>query len=560
MSDKGSSRAGLTAGAAVGVSALIYAVYSRAAWPWVWLGWVGLVPWLLALDRAHRLRTALLLGLVMASAFELAVFGWFALAIADYTGGSALPGVVFLALAGPLLQPQFVTSALARTWARAAGDVSPIRLAWLTAAVYVGTEYLAPKLFGDSLGYPLQGSRWLRQGADIAGAPGLTFLMVAVNECFAAAWRGDRATSGVRGRRVAIAPALVGVALITGLLAYGAFRCRQFDDAPSDAPVVKAGLVQAGLDHYDRMAEEIGRYETVRRILDEHETRSAPALADGGLDVLIWPETVYPTTFGAPKSADGAAFDAEIVDFVTRAGVPLIFGSYAVDGDEEFNAALFLAPGASQPFATYRKTRLFPLTERVPALLDSAWLRRALPWLGTWKPGRGPTVVPLPLRGGATVRVAPMICYDVLDSALAEEAARQGADLFVTLSNDSWFAFGPGPRLHLLGAAFRSIETRRPQVRATNTGVSAVIDATGSLITSADVGERATLVATVRPERRATTPVMRFGEWAGPGSLLVAAGLLSRAWVRRRRGLDSPCKKAQLRTIEATGFSLETPA
>ena len=87
--------------------------------------------------------------------------------------------------------------------------------------------------------------------------------------------------------------------------------------------------------------------------------------------------------------------------------------------------------------------------------------------------------------------------------------------------------------MHLLGAAFRSIETRRPQVRATNTGVSAVIDAAGSLVATADVDERTTLIASVVPERRITTLVMRYGEWLNPCA--VAATILLVGWARLRR-------------------------
>jgi len=150
-------------------------------------------------------------------------------------------------------------------------------------------------------------------------------------------------------------------------------------------------------------------------------------------------------------------------------------------------------PAAHGPlaFATYRKTWLFPLTERLPPALDSERVRRWLPWLGTWKPGAGPKVVPLALRDGRTLRIAPLICYDAAVPSFALAAIRGGADLIVTLSNDSWFTYGDVPRLILIVSAFRSIETRRPQVRATNTGISAVIAPTGEMLATAGVDERA---------------------------------------------------------------------
>src|SRR5205823_11948780 len=99
-------------------------------------------------------------------------------------------------------------------------------------------------------------------------------------------------------------------------------------------------------------------------------------------------------------------------------------------------------PDAPLPYETYRKASLFPLTEHVPAALESDAVRGWLPWLGTWTPGAGPSVIPVVLPDGRTVRVAPLICYDVLAPALVHAATRAGAELFVTLSNDSWFSAG----------------------------------------------------------------------------------------------------------------------
>lgn len=515
------------------VSSLAYALYSRATWPWIALGWVGLVPWLRVLDRLSTMRRALAAGTAMAVAFELAVFGWFAPAMADYTGAPTVVLLAIVTLLSPFLQPELVTVALARVYVRRAGlDRNAVAL--VSASTFVATEAIMPKLFGDTLGYPLHGAAWLRQGADVAGVPGLTFVMVLVNEAASTVLRALAAEGrGAIRSRAVLAPAATAVALVVALAGYGAWRCGQLAASADVAPVT-VGLVQADLDHYDRMAAEIGRYATVRAILDTHTELSAPALARDDLDLLIWPETVYPTTFGKPKSDAGADFDREIVAFVERAGVPLVFGSYDTDGTVEYNAAFFLAPDAGKPlpFGIYRKARPFPLTERVPAFLDFPLLRRAMPWLGTWSAGAGGSVVPVVLPRGRTIQVAPLICYDVLDPALARSAVRAGADVIVTLSNDSWFQVGRAPELHLLGAAFRSIETRRPQIRATNTGISAFIDATGTLVALADTEERTTLIGSVTPERLVTTLVVRYGEWLNPLAMLMTIVLLVMA--RRR--------------------------
>jgi apolipoprotein N-acyltransferase len=528
----------------VAASAAAFALYARVDRPWLVLGWLGLVPWLASLDRARSARAALGTGLLMCAAFVVAVFAWFADAIATYTGTPWPLAVVALLVAAPLLQPQLIVFALARHLARG-GGAGFWRTAVTGAASYVGAEWACGKLFADTLGHGLYASPWMRQAADVGGAHGLTFVLLIGNESVLAAVRATR-----RGRaRDALAPAACVAALVVGLLAYGAVRCRQLAGATGGEPAVTAGVVQADVSQYGRLAGELGTFEAVRRILDAHFTLSAEALGRGDLDLLVWPETVYPTTFGSPKSEAGADFDREIGAFVAGARVPLVFGAYDADGGHEYNAAVFLEPptGGRLAFETYRKASLFPLTEHVPALLESERIRRLLPWLGAWTPGAGPQVVTLALGGGRTLRIAPLICYDAVDPAFTVAAVRAGAELIVTLSNDSWFAVGGGPRLHLVVSAFRSIETRRPQVRATNTGISAVIDPTGELLTTAGVHERTALVAAVTPERGARTLVLAWGNWFGPTALVAGVLLLVAGQGPRRTGSSSRPRSTAVR-------------
>jgi len=505
----------------------------------------------------------------MAPAFELAVVGWFAEGIAGYTGTSRALAVLILVGCAPFFQPQIVTFAVARHLARAAAADARWLVALVGAGVYVGTEWAVPKLLADTLGYGLYPSVWLRQGADVVGASGLTFILVLANECVLALGLAARAGAGRLAVRPMLAPAACLAAILAALLGYGAARTRALAAATAPGNGLTAGVVQANLSHYNDLRAALGTYETVRRILDDHFALSSALLRRKAPDLLVWPETVYPTTFGSPKSEEGAAFDRAIAAFVEAARVPLIFGSYDVDGADEFNAAVVLepprggnggpdaaaggrvagaegprrasepdrrrtpGPGAPLTFDTYRKAALFPLTERVPAMLESGLLRGWLPWLGTWTAGAGAKVIPVALADGRTVRIAPLICYDVLAPGLVYAAARAGAELFVTLSNDSWFAAGKGPHLHLVGAIFRSIETRRPQVRATNTGISAVITATGEVVAVAGVGERATLAATVVPDGATTTILVAWGEWFGPTALAGGLALLALAAWRR---------------------------
>jgi apolipoprotein N-acyltransferase len=110
-----------------------------------------------------------------------------------------------------------------------------------------------------------------------------------------------------------------------------------------------------------------------------------------------------PDDLRPPKSEAGAEFDQAILQVVDAARVPFVFGTYERDAQGEYNAAAFVEPGRGL-LGFYRKTRLFPFTEQVPAWLDSAVLRSLLPWTGHWRPGNGARVMPLRLATAARCR------------------------------------------------------------------------------------------------------------------------------------------------------------
>jgi apolipoprotein N-acyltransferase len=514
--------AGLTA------SALLLGLYARvgAAWP---LGFVALAPWLLALNATRTLHGTLASALLMSLALVAAVFAWFGAAIGAYTGyGSAGATVILLALA-PLLQPQLLAFAVVRHLVgRHHGTLVQ---ASAGAAAWVGCEWLLPKLLGDTLGHGLFPSATLRQVADLGGAAGLTLLLILVNEAVAAAFTRRR-----DGMRALLRPAALAVTLVVAMAGYGLLRLNTLG-AAADAtlPTLRVGLVQSNIIDYERLRAEIGAYAVVRHVLDTHYALSRQAIERDRVDALLWSETVFPTTFGHPKSDDGAALDREIQGFVDSAGVPLVFGTYDLDDAGEYNAAAFVEPGTGL-LGYYRKTHPFPLTEHVPAWLDGPLLRRWLSWTGSWQPGHGARVMPLRSADGREVNVLPLICLDDVRSALAIDGARLGAQAIIGLSNDSWFSESPqGARLHLAVAAFRSIETRLPQLRVTTNGLSAVIDASGEVIASTAMGERTVLVGEIRAQDPPPTLMVRWGDWVGPAGLLGLLGLAMVSIVRRVR-------------------------
>jgi apolipoprotein N-acyltransferase len=488
----------------------------------------------------------------MSVAFTAAVFAWFGSAIGSYTQLGEVGGVAVLLLAAPLFQPQFLAFALARHWVGRRHGRALRALAG--AAAWVALEWLVPKLLGDTLAYGLYPSRALRQAADVCGAAGLTMLLLLANEGVAAALA--RRPAGIR----AMAKPLALAALVPVLLAGYGLATLSLSSAPAGPPL-RMGLVQSAIVDYAHLRAEKGAYAAVREVLDTHFAMSQDAVQRQHVDAVMWSETVYPTTFGHPKSEAGAEFDREILGFVDAAGVPFVFGTYDRDTDGEYNAAAFVAPGTGL-LGFYRKTRVFPFTEHVPDWLDGPLLRRWLPWTGGWRPGTGARVFPLRLADGREIPVLPMICLDDVDPGLAIDGARLGAQAILTMSNDAWFTDHPqGAALHLAAAAFRSIETRLPQFRVTTNGYSAVIDATGSVLAGTQMGQRTLVIGALPVMPPARTLMVMWGDWVGPAAavflVLLALAAACRAW-RAHMASETPAPSPWMSL--PTDVALLTPA
>jgi apolipoprotein N-acyltransferase len=513
---------------ALSASAAVFYLASSIALPWAWLMWVALLPWLALLERWRTPGRSLFVGVLMAVSFVVAVFGWFPFAVSHFTGLPVWLNAALLVVVAPILQPQIVVYAVVRSFLlrRACGR---LLVASLASFAWVGSEWLVPRLFEDTLGHSLYPFVALRQVADLAGAPALSLLIVFTNELLYAAWLAFQ-TSTRRALYFSVA-AVLPVLCVAG---YGELRLAQIaSHQPEVAPLV-AVLVQPNLSDYESLRRDRGTLVAVRTILSGYEDLSRVGIAAaedfGGADLLVWPESAYPTTFGRPKSPEGALFDARITAFVHSLGTPLLLGTYDAVAGGEFNAAALLSPKAMHAGEreVFRKTRLFPLTEWVPTWLETPWVRGFLPWLGTWKSGDGPNLAAIEDRDGRSVKLAPLICLDAVDPSLALDAAELGAEALVTLSNDAWFGVSRGLRLHFVVTAFRSIETRLPQIRVTTTGISAVVDATGQLLDAAPVGEAAHLVAVFVPGSRGGTLMKRWGsDWFGSSTLaLTLLGLV----------------------------------
>jgi apolipoprotein N-acyltransferase len=238
--------------------------------------------------------------------------------------------------------------------------------------------------------------------------------------------------------------------------------------------------------------------------------------------LIILPETALPLFLeDVPKD-----YLSGLAEHARRNGGDILVGvpERLANGDY-FNSVVSFGAAATQ---TYRKSHLVPFGEFIP-------LRPLLEWIVV-----GIFRVPLQdfSRGAedqrplevAGQRVAVNICYE---DAFGEEIIRQlpEATLLVNVSNVAWFGRSIAPSQHLQISQARALETGRYMLRATNTGVTAVIGPDGRILDGAPEFKMTTVTHAVQGYEGAT-PYVRMGNSAALAlcTLLLAAF----AWMRRR--------------------------
>ena len=167
-------------------------------------------------------------------------------------------------------------------------------------------------------------------------------------------------------------------------------------------------------------------------------------------------------------------------------------------------------------YGGYDKQRLVPFSEYAPF---GRWLRSDS---AVYTPGREPRL--LATHAG---RVGAFVCAEALYPDVARGLARAGAEILANPSNDYWFGAPQAAEAQLVTATFRAIENRRFLVRATATGVSAVIDAHGR-IAARSAGDGPEVVAAELRRSSAITPYQRVGDLGVALACLVTLGLASR--------------------------------
>lgn len=401
------------------------------------------------------------------------------------------------------------------------------RSAWkplVFAGVFAAAEWLRGHIL---TGFPwnLVGESWRAgsapsQAAALVGAYGLTWITLAI----AAA----PAVLVLPVRRLAQAGLMVAAGIgLTALYAGGAGRLAA---APrplyaANAPTLR--IVQANIDQKEKW-----KPENLGLVLDAYVGLTGRPAARAP-DIVIWPEGALPAVID-DLVAPGSPYAPRLRDAI-RPGQTLLMGANRAEADGQGGYRYFntLVAFRREDFAlrvtgVYDKHRLVPFGEFLPLgdLAGKLGIRALVHMPEDFTPGPPPR--PLTAPGVPTLQA--LICYEALFPGFGSDGARPA--WLLNVSNDAWFGQTSGPWQHLNIASYRAIEQGLPMVRATPTGVSAVIDPQGRILPGKrlGLGEFGVIDAAL-PSAAPSTPYSRWGDLPFAGLLVLSAA----AWLAGRR-------------------------
>lgn len=259
-------------------------------------------------------------------------------------------------------------------------------------------------------------------------------------------------------------------------------------------------------------------------------------------DLIATPETALPML--ANNLPPG--YIESLMDFSRLSKSHIVVGVPISDSPKDYsNSVIGLSPNLSAKLYRYDKHHLVPFGEFIP--LGFRWFVNMMNIpLGDFKRGN---VIQQPFAVGDQW-VLPNICYEDLFgeeiAAQIDAGYRSGAaqpTVLLNTSNIAWFGDSTALPQHLQASQMRSLETRRPMLRATNTGATAVIDQHGRIVAQLAPYTRGTLSASVQGYRGWTPFIL-----AGNASFIIAAVLmLFSAWLLSRKNSTNSPSQAENR-------------
>ncbi len=505
------------------LTSAILVIASFPPWNCWLLIWVCLIPWYIAIQKTSSLKDSLIQGLWFNYFITLGGFYWIAYVLREFGNLNWVISVLGLQIFCLIGQPQLIVFSPLLKWIESKKSNKkqsfinrPVFLGVVTSLLFSGLDWILPKLFLDTLGHSLYRAKHLRQLADLGGVHLLTFLIFFINH---AIWKLFEMWKKTKKLKFNSQFKLAGI-FIALAWCYGFYRLDFITKKMMNPQqFLQGAAIQANIGDFDKVAAEQGITSAATKILDTLISMSDRALLKNPKpDFIVWPETSYPTTFRNPHTFQEMQLDESLEIYLSQIEVPFLFGGYDYFNQKDHNAFFFLSP--NENLQVYRKSILLLFGEYIPGAEFFPIIKDLFPQVGNFGRGKGPQVFSINIRSNNTntqnsIFVGPMICYEGLFPKFSIDLAKQGSQFLLNITNDSWFGKWGEPQLHLALTIFRSIETRLPMLRSTNTGISALILPDGEIKQPTEIDSQTILSVKIPILEYIPTIIKKWGDWFG---------------------------------------------
>lgn len=441
------------------------------------LVWIACLPLFLALASERRPARGFLWGLVTGVIFLAGSLYWF-VGVMEHYGGLDLPqAVAAVLLFLVLFSPFWAVFGLVETWtARRSAGRALLLAPFLWAAMELARTYFITGFPWNLLGYGVQAAG-LDRLASITAVYGLSFLAAAASALLA--W----VVMAPRSRRARACAVVFFAALLVGDFAF----------APPPLPPGKhlAVLVQPDVP---LATPQVMRWapwrnpEPLENLVQlSEQTVQQHRAGTVGAPLVIWSENSAPFFFDR-----GPVFRGALESLARQARAYVVANTITfIDGGTSMpqNTAVALNPSGGV-ILEYHKIHLVPMGEYVPNWLRFTRLSKVTSEVSDFVPGSE-------YSGAATPEGAlgVFICYEAIFPQLVRRLTPPGPGVLVNISDDAWYGASAARFQHFNMARFRAIENHRYLLRATNDGITAVIDPYGRVTAEAPLYCRTALAA-----------------------------------------------------------------
>ncbi|MEK7358442.1 MAG: apolipoprotein N-acyltransferase [Bdellovibrionota bacterium] len=445
-----------------------------------WALFFCLVPLMLFWRNVESAKSAFIGGWITQFILNLLGFPWIAHTAIEFGHFPVWAGALTLMGFAAIAHLHFAIGGALGFWLAKKFKTDRAYMMGLCTLVFAFCWQEFPMIFPWHLGYPWLWAKFPgAQFADVIGFDGLNHFTILVNFCLASAV----AVLFLKpiepiSKRIGLRWIAAAVAIVAALNVLGLGRAEPWRTTDAELKIL---AVQGNIGNYDKQMVELGRHFRDPVVAKFIELSQKGLIEHPEADAVIWPETAFPDVLDIPYQSDTNA--TKVRDFVRTNQKPLLTGAYSYEKtkEESYNGFFIFDKDGVTPLGPYRKTILLVFGETFPFSEYIPYMGKLFPNQGSFGRGSGPTVMSASIAG-REIAFGPQICYEGLYPWFSQALAAKGAEVFTNVTNDSWFGRDYEPFQHLYMTFARSIEFRRPLIRATNTGITTGMTASGDIL------------------------------------------------------------------------------